>query len=359
MVSPFRYKYIVKVGAMGQRPLFFGIIIVIILLLTVLIYIKNIKNPNRLTIYNLIYDYTHDICRDLPNVKYYRSSQFDSRINKLFNSCFPENSPFCKKADLLLKTLGKYGSVFIEGGVIRDLINGHTQVNDIDIAFSIDNKTQIESVCNSLNLESQWIYEDKVHNYVFVTFSDSIEGHTIHKVSLQGVENDVNCMLYDYKSKVIIDPCGSGFINNLNMQFRIVQPTFDVFFHRIDFSGNVDKKAPLRIFKMFHKGYTIENYGNKNTESFRSWFRMNLKKMKTDFPFYDDTYGTKTPILPWVMFRSIRGDIIDEKTGQISKVGKNGSKLKETLSAIKKFDKSIYLDIMNDLQKYDKNIYTY
>jgi len=292
--------------------------------------------------------YTSPIC-DSPTVRYYKSTQFDMRLENLLTST--GSSPDNYGAKHILDTIAKYTDLYIEGGTVRDLLRDQ-EINDIDILYTFQNKQQIAHICDELNLTCPIVYEEPEKQYVYTKFNDLIEGQTIHKINLANVENDVNCLVYDYKHKVIIDPTGTGIINNQKKQFRIVQPTFDAWFNRTDIVGKPDNKAPIRMFKMLHKGYTMEDHDGKNINSFRLWLRTNLHYMKTTNVFPD----RKCPILAWVMFSTIRGDRMDYSNGAIITKGKNESKLTEVLVEIKKLDASIHIEILEYLKTYDNTL---
>jgi hypothetical protein len=291
--------------------------------------------------------YTSTIC-DATTVRYYKSQQFDRRLENLLKSA---KSPDSYGAKHILDTLAKHTDLYIEGGVVRDLLRDQ-EINDIDILYTFQNKQQIAHICDELNLTCPIVYEEPEKQYVYTKFNDLIEGQTIRKINLANVENDVNCLVYDYKHKVIIDPIGTGVINNQKKQFRIVQPTFDAWFNRNDIVGKPDNKAPIRMFKMLHKGYTMEDHDGKNINSFRLWLRTNVHYMKTTNVFPD----RKCPILAWVMFSTIRGDRMDYSNGSIITKGKNESKLTEVLEEIKKLDASIHIEILEYLKTYDNTL---
>jgi len=308
----------------------------------------NTRNPTvPVNDYTEINTYTSTIC-DAPTVRYYKSHMFDQRLHSLLISA---KSPDSYGPKYILDTLAKHTDLYIEGGVVRDLLRDQ-EINDIDILYTFQNKQQIAHICDELNLTCPIVYEEPEKQYVYTKFNDLIEGQTIHKINLANVENDVNCLVYDYKHKVIIDPTGTGVLNNQKKQFRIVQPTFDAWFNRNDIVGKPDNKAPIRMFKMLNKGYSMEDHEGKNINSFRLWLRTNLHYMKTTNVFPD----RKCPILAWVMFSTIRGDRMDYSNGTIITKGKNESKLTEVLVEIKKLDSNIHIEILEYLKIYDNTL---
>jgi hypothetical protein len=304
--------------------------------------------------YYEIVNYHTPYCKT-PSPKYYKSELFNIRLNKLLDHCVLNKNNECITARTILDRIGKSNLLFINGGAVRDILNGF-HVKDIDLSFSIENKRGIEEICNDLQIDPLFIEENDTYNTIYCKFTDFIEGKTVIPLTIPMVENDVNALMYDYHSHVLIDPCGTGIINNSRMQFRIVQPTFDDLFKRNLKKGFYNKKGPVRIFKMLQKGYTMENYNGKNMETFRRWFKKNLESMKTEYPYPGGTSSIKVPILPWVLLKTIRQDSINEHTGKINKIGNNTTQLNEILLYIKNFDKEIYNDIIKNLSIYDNQI---
>lgn len=315
---------------MDKKHILLLLLFLILIGLLVLFQVRRPNNPVRDFIE--LTTFSTPIC-DTISARFYQSDEFNRRLEQFLLTK--------QQAKQLLDTLSQRTDVYIEGGVVRDIANG-LSINDIDIVYRIETKEEINTLCKDLHLPCPFIYEDKENQYVYTNFMDQIEGQTIHKVNLKNVENDVNCMIYDYKNKVIIDPAGTGFLNNLTMQFRIVQPTFDEWFNRSDITGKPDNKAPIRFFKMLQKGYTLKDDGAKTTQALKEWYIRNMITLSTRFVFPD----RKCSILRYVLLSNVRGDKLNYDTCAIEKIGPNNDKLIAILNAIKTFDTSLWRNII-------------
>jgi len=304
------------------------------------------RNPIR--DYVEIYDYSCDFCKT-PSPKFYKSQEFDNRLQTIIGSCFPENQTNCLVLKPLFDKLG--ARLYLHGGGVRDIINGIT-INDVDILFNFETAEPVLKICKELNIHCLKVIENLDDNYVHIKFTEYLEGRTITPVSLDTIENDVNALIYDFTNKVIIDPNGTGFENNLKMQFRIVKPTFNNWFSSKNKQYHGWKLWPLRLIKMFEKGYVMEDYGGKNMHTFRKWLQSKLYTLKMNklYP------NLNCPILPWFVFSRLRGDTINRETCKIEKIGTGVDKLKKYLDELRRFDYLIYVDVMKNLELYDSNI---
>jgi len=303
-----------------------------------------------------VFDYKSEYFKS-PQTKYYKSNDFDNRVDDFFNTCFPDTSE-CFKIKTLVDTFGQYGDVFVNGGFVRDLCIG-VKPRDVDIQFSFNNKAEVDKVCKRLKLNYIDIREvNEPSKYVYVQFTDLIECQTMRKLEIKNLENDVNSMFYDCRRKVIVDLAGTGFINNLRMKFRIIQPTFDDWLYR-KWQGQegVDNKAPIRVFKMFKKGYTLNEEQGKTMITLKDWFRQKMDFFKNT-RVVSPPEGNNFPLLPWILL-SMRGDDLNYKDVFIKNRGKHNQYLEEILYEIKKFDTEIFKDVIENLSMYDKTLVKY
>jgi hypothetical protein len=333
------------------KILLFLISVIIILTLILLFTLPKVKNP--IQYFKEIYDYKSDFFIS-PYTKYYKSTEFDNRVDDFFTNCFPDANE-CYIIKNILEKFGTYGDIFVNGGFVRDLCLG-VKPRDVDIQFSLNNKEDVDKVCKDLGLNYIDFREvNKTSKYVYVKFTDLIECQTMRKLELQNLENDVNSLFYDCKNKVIVDFTGTGFLNNLNLKFRIIQPTFDDWLNR-KWQGQegVDNKAPIRVFKMFKKGYTLQEEQGKSMNDLRTWFRGKidfLKNTRVNSP----PDGNNFPILPWVLL-SMRGDDLNYKDVSIIKKGDYDMYLEEILYEMKKFDYILFKNVIENLIIYDKTL---
>lgn len=343
-----------------KRPkllfLLISIIIILIVLLTLIIVNRPGKTAQSLKEYKEIFDYKNEYFNS-SLTRYYKSSEFDKRIDKIFNNCFPDPKA-CFIMTTLINKLSTLGDVFINGGFVRDLCVG-TKPRDIDVQISLNSKEVVSKVFEELNIKYMVLREvNKASKYVYVKINELIECQTMRKLEIENLENDVNSLFYDYKQKVIIDLTGTGFLNNLQLKFRIIQPTFDDWLNRKwQGQGVIDNKAPIRVFKMFRRGYTLKEEPGKTLNSLKNWFREKIHFFKNT-RVISPPEGNNFPILPWVLFR-IRGDDLNFREPAIIKRGKYTIQLEETLLAIKKFDEVLFKEIIENLITYDPTLTKY
>jgi hypothetical protein len=335
MAKPYRFLYI--------------LIIVILLLSAILMYL--LKKPVPISDFKQVFDYKNEYFDD-PVTKYYKSETFDKRAVKFLNNDFNESYII----NTVLNKFGESGDIFICGGFLRDISLGITP-RDFDFKISLTNKADIVKVFEEHNIEYIRITEvdKKKTNVVFGEITELTQFQTMTKPAVRNAENDVNAMYYDYKRKVIVDLTGTGFLNNLNLKFRIIQPSFDAWAN-LDFHGHLETRAPLRIFKMFRKGYKLQEEGEKTLTNLRSWFRQKIDFYKNTLINYPP--GNIWPILAWSFFL-IRGDKINLTSFVIIKRGKDEIYLGEILYEIYKFDKVLHKEIIENLIIYDPTLEKY
>jgi hypothetical protein len=283
--------------------------------------------------------------------KFYTSSSFSDKLINLLNTCNEnmnkKNLNLCIRIIDVLNDLAVDSPIYIAGGVVRDIMHD-IPVKDIDIKFKFSNKAQISLLCDKLGLKCSTIWENKDSNLVYVKFGDDtdkldgLEGQTINEIKIDHLENDVNGLMYDIVNKVIIDPTGTGVINNLKFKFQICQNTFD------QWSDNTENKGPLRFFKMLQKNYTLVD---EQQVPLKNWLLNNINRFTK--PVYNDT---PCSIIVWVLCKTIRGDDIEYKTGIMLKKGKNEKKLYELLNKMKEFSEDFYKLCIKNLHNYDNTI---
>jgi hypothetical protein len=340
-----------------RSKLLYVLVIILFILSTLLIFLSfNTDSPNSrinpIKDFVEIYDYKNKYF-DEPLTKFYKSSEFDNRVEKIFNSN-PNESHVINTG---LAKFGSYGDIFIYGGCVRDLCLGLGTRGDLDFNFSIDNKADVEKVCKENNMKYIDINEfEGKSKYVVVQITELTSFQTIVKPLLVNAENDVNAMFYDCKRKVIVDLTGTGFLNNLNYEFRIVQPSFDDWANR-RYHENLENKAPLRVFKMFKSGYRLKEEAGKTMQTLRTWFREKIDFYKKTIANYPPK-NNKWPIIPWVFFLC-RGDILNPQDVVIIKKGKDEKYLSEVLYEVYKFDSYIYKVIIEQLISYDPSLVKY
>jgi len=329
------------------------IIIIILLVVSIFLFLGlNNSSPEIVPIRDIIeiYNYSNDIFE--PNLtKYYKSFEFDSRISQLFKDLFPKYSDY-QKSQQLLTIFKKYGDVFFWGGTVRDIVN-NVRPKDIDMLIDVRDNQQMRDICSSIDIDFNSLYRvdnKNTDSYKQIKFFNGIFDITmIHRISNESFENDVNSMYYDSKKKIIIDPSVTGLTNCLNMQFRIVQSSFDDWINTV-WDNKPKYGNALRIFKMFQKGYKLIEEGDKTMNNYRIWLKSWLNILKQKNQYFE------IPIIIRECLSVCRGDRIDPKTLKILKKGKNDVNLRKLLYQIKYFDEAIFYDIVIYLSKIDPNI---
>jgi hypothetical protein len=283
--------------------------------------------------------------------KYYKSTEFDMRVEETIKILIPNHADY-KLAKQLLNAFCNEGDVFIFGGVIRDIINGEVP-KDIDLKIKNNENEKIRIKCATFGIDFNSLlrFDHKnTDSFKKIKFFNGIFDITkIDQVKNENFENDVNSMQYDFKHKILIDPTGTGLINCINKRFQIVQPTFDIWFNSV-WENKPKHGLSVRIFKMFKKGYTLVNDGEKTMDNYRIWFKSRLNQLKYKNQYFE------IPVLITEFLSICRGDKIDPKTLKIIKRGGNNKNLKELLNQIKCFDVSIFYDIVLYLSKIDPSI---
>jgi len=284
--------------------------------------------------------------------KYYKSNEIDKRVDETIKILIPNHTDYKMAKQLLNAFCDDDGDVFIFGGVIRDIINGDVP-KDIDLKIKNNENENIRKICAKLGIDFNSLFRiDKKNTDSFKKikfFKDIFDITKIDQVKTENFENDVNSMQYDFKNKILIDPTGTGLINCINKRFQIVQPTFDIWFNSV-WENKPKHGHSIRIFKMFKKGYTLVNEGEKTMDNYRIWFKSRLNLLK-----YKNQYF-QIPVLITEFFSVCRGDKIDPNTLKIVKRGGNNLNLKELLNEIKRFDASIFYEIVLYLSKIDPSI---
>lgn len=299
-----------------------------------------------------IFNYSNDIFES-NLTKYYKSDEFDRRLEENMKRLIPNHKEH-KKAKQLLAYFISQGDVFLFGGVVRDLINNENP-NDFDLKVETNENEKMRKFCSELQIDFDSLFRiDKTPAFFKkIKFFDGIFDITkIEKVRNDNFENDINSMYYDVKNQVIIDPSGTGLTNCINKRFQLTQPTFDLWFNSL-WENKPKHGLAIRIFKMFKKGYTLVEEGDKTLDNYRKWLKINLKIIKNKSQYF------QIPILLTECFLVCRGDKIDAKTLTIIKKGKNHKNLKELLHEIKKFDVPIYYEIVQYLYTFDPSVIEY
>jgi len=299
-----------------------------------------------------IFNYSNDIFES-KLTKYYKSPEFDRRIEKQMKRLIPNHAEH-KKAKQLLSCFYSEGDVFVFGGVVRDIINDENP-NDFDLKIETNQNEKMRKICFDLQIDFNSLFRIDKTPAVFkkIKFFDGIFDITkIEKVQNENFENDINSLYYDIKNRVIIDPSGTGLTNCINRRFQLTQPTFDLWFNSV-WENKPKHGLAIRIFKMFKKGYTLVEEGEKTMDNYRKWLKLNLKTIKNKNQYF------KIPILLTECFLVCRGDNIDPDTLKIIKKGKNDKNLKALLKEIKKFDVSIYFEIIQYLSIFDSSVIHY
>jgi hypothetical protein len=300
-----------------------------------------------------IFNYSNDIFESNNLTKYYKSDEFDRRLEENMKRLIPNHMEH-KKAKQLLTYFFSQGDVFTFGGVVRDIINNENP-NDFDLKIETNNTEKIRKICSELQIDFDSLFRlDKTPTCFkkIKFFGDIFDVTKIEKVRIENFENDINSMHYDLKNRVIIDPSGTGLINCINKRFQLTQPTFDLWFNSV-WENKPKHGLAIRIFKMFKKGYTLVEEDDKTLDNYRKWFKINLKIIKNKNQYF------QIPILLTECFLVCRGDKIDPKTLTITKKGRNHKNLKELLHEIKKFDLSIYYEIVQYLSTFDPSVIQY
>jgi hypothetical protein len=299
-----------------------------------------------------IFNYSNDIFES-KLTKYYKSDEFHRRLEENMKRLIPNHKEH-KKAKQLLSYFFSQGDVFIFGGVVRDMINNENP-NDFDLKIETNENEKMRKICSDLQIDFDSLFRiDKTPAFFKkIKFFDGIFDITkIEKVRNDNFENDINSMYYDIKNQVIIDPSGTGLSNCINKRFQLTQPTFDLWFNSV-WENKPKHGLAIRIFKMFKKGYTLVEEGDKTLDNYRKWLKINLKIIKNKNQYF------QIPILLTECFLVCRGDKIDAKTLTITKKGRNHKNLKELLHEIKKFDLSIYYEIVQYLSTFDPSVIQY
>ena len=340
-----------------RSKLLYMLVITLFILSIIFIFLSfntHSKNPriNPINDFVEINDYKNDWF-DSPQTKYYKSVDFDARATKFFNKD-PNESYIINTA---INKFGDFGDMFLYGGFVRD-ISLSLEPRDLDFYFSVNNKEKVDKVFKEHNIKYTHIREDSTKSkFIWVQLTPLTQCQTMEKPEIVNAENDVNAMFYDCKKKVIIDLAGTGFLNNLKHKFRIVQPTFDGWAHR-SYQGHVQNRGPLRVFKMFRNGYTLQDEEGKTMHDLRIWFRQKIDYYKNTRVDYPPEMENLFPILAWELF-IIRGDILNIKDASIEKKGEYTKYFDEILHEIKKFDTQLYKEIIESLIIYDKTLEKY
>lgn len=299
-----------------------------------------------------IFNYSNDIFES-KLTKYYKSDEFDRRLEENMKRLIPNHKEHTK-AKQLLAYFSSQGDVFVFGGVVRDIINNEYP-NDFDLKIETNENEKMRKICSELQIDFDSLFRiDKTPKFFkkIKFFDDVFDITKIEKVQNDNFENDINTMYYDIKNRVIIDPSGTGLTNCINKRFQLTQPTFDLWFNSV-WENKPKHGLAIRIFKMFKKGYTLVEEGDKTLDNYRKWLKINLKIIKNKNQYF------QIPILLTECFLVCRGDKIDAKTLTITKKGKNHKNLKELLHEIKKFDVPIYYEVVQYLSTFDPSVIDY
>ena len=145
--------------------------------------------------------------------------------------------------------------------------------------------------------------------------------------------------MYDIEQKIIIDPTGTGFYNNLIKNFRIVQNTLDDWYV-------ATKTAPIRIFKMFQKGYMLIDM---QIIPVKKWLNLNFNKFVNPIKS-----NINCSVLVCYLLKKIKGDKIRVNNNMcvITKEGKNIEQFNGVLAKMKEFDSEFYNKVVEHLSIY-------
>ena len=339
---------------MVKKPTYLYVLIsIIILLISILTYLLLTNTNPILKDFVEIFDYKNPHFDD-PLTKYYKSAEFDTRATNFFNND-PKESFII---NTVLNKFGEYGDIFVYGGFVRDLCVSLKPRGDLDFNFSVNNKEDVDKVCKENNINYIDISEVRQKTkYVIVQITELTSCQTIHKAEIKNMENDVNSMFYDCKRKVIIDLTGTGFLNNLNHVFRIVQPSFESWAN-VTYHGHLENKTPFRVFKMFKSGYKMQEEGEKTLKNLKTWFRQKIDFYKNNLVNYPPENNI-WPIIPWTFLHRCRGDKVNPYEVAIIKRGKDEIYLGEILYEIYKFDNVLHKEIIENLIIYDPTLEKY
>lgn len=202
----------------------------------------------------------------LANVKHYRSDDFTRRMNAVLARQLAGTT---YTAQAVLQLLLATETVFLVGGVIRDVLHGSEQhVKDIDIAFSHSSSHIAALVANQFPVSASTVFgriqfgtgagiflEGKTFNGFNNDRNASAQTHP--KCMAVNLETDLICrdfacntLWYDPLNHVIIDPTGEGLHDLFNRKLRIpvAQDKWDVWA-----AGNPTKL--LRYVKLIMNNY--------------------------------------------------------------------------------------------------------
>ncbi len=286
-----------------------------------------------------VYNHTNSNIILPKESRFFVSNEFNNRIDRLLS--YPINDSFLLGIKRTIKDLlidmSKYMYVIIHGGVIRDTIHNIVNIKDIDILFNINNSKRIKNICNQLNLQCN-IFDNYYKDIKFATifYKDNkiyIDGLFKTSITSNSEENDVNCLLYNIKDKVIIDPIGTGFYNCLQKKFKICTNNFNDWFI-------YSNMFPLRIFKMFYKGYKL---AKEQLLPLKCWYTQNFYKLYIE---------NNKDLLNYYFLIKIRGDTNNKK-------GNNIELFYGIMYKIYEFDEEIYKYIINHLKLYDSILELY
>jgi len=157
--------------------------------------------------------------------------------------------------------LEKTSLFLITGGSVRDIIIGK-EPRDIDLKFKCPKRHEF---LVKVGKDHDWKVDDLVSkcqrkgwpspssNTVYFGSGDKavdcteIKHDSFNNPSL--LENSVNCLLYDFKNKVVIDPTGYGLQDATSMKFRLPPGALPYEW--------VTKGAIMRFFKMMFMGFEL------------------------------------------------------------------------------------------------------
>lgn len=100
-----------------------------------------------------IHNYTNSFIKMPSSSKFFKSSEFNERLNVLLQGCYKRINGVCiQNINDILTGLNNYTKIFIKGGLIRDLIHDK-QVTDIDIQFLINTKYKRRGCTNMYKIK--------------------------------------------------------------------------------------------------------------------------------------------------------------------------------------------------------------